>query len=195
MRPVTFTCCTETYCYGALADRRGVHGQGAVQTKSRGLKDLFKRQARVAIGDLVRINVLRELPTEEEEGLPGVVDSEEAVTGTNTGVGGQRRSLHERSDRVRSIGEDPDQVPAEVWDENICVCRVDDDLVRVAAILARGDRAGLVDLWEDRLNGTGSRQSAILTKLENADRARVAGSCQRRFRGLLLYSALPRCTY
>lgn len=195
MRLVTFTCCTGTYCYGALADRRGVNGQTAVQTKRRGLEDLFERQAGVAVGDLVRVNVLRELSTEKEEGLSGVVDSEEAMTGTNTGVGGQWRSLHKRSDRVRSIGEHPDQVPAEVWNENICVRRVNDDLVRVAAILARGDRAGLVDLWEDRLNGAGPRQSAVFTKLENADRARVAGSCQRRFKALLLYSASPRCTY
>lgn len=176
-RHVTFMCCTGTYCYGALADRRGVNGQGAVQTKRRGLEDLVECQAGITIGDLVRINVLRELSTEEEVGLSGVVDSEEAVTRTNSGVGGQWRSLHKRSDGVRSIGEDPDQVSAQVWDENICVRRVDDDLVRVAAILARGDRAGLVDLWEDRLNGTSSRKSAIFTKLENADRARVAASC------------------
>lgn len=112
------------------------------------------------------------------------------MTRTSTGVGGEWRGLDQRSDRVRSIGEDPDQVTAQVWHEDICVRRVDDDLVRVAAVLARRDRPRLVDLWEDRLNRTSSRQSAVLTKLENADRARVAASCQRRFRGRNSFAAM-----
>lgn len=192
MRFVTFKCCTETYCYGALADGRRVHSQAAVQTKRRGLEDLFERQAGVAIGDLVRIDVLRELSAKEEEGLPSAVDPEEAVAGASTGVGGQWRGLHERSDGVGSIGEDPDKVSAQVWDENIGVRRVDDDLVRVAAVLAGGDWASLVDLWEDRLNGASSRQSAVFTKLEDADCARVAASCQCRFR---VCNSLPRYSY
>lgn len=193
MRLVTFKCRRETYCNGALADRRGIDGQAAVQTKRGGLEHLLERQAGVAVGDLVRVDVLRELAAKEEEGLPGAVDPEEAVTRTGAGVGGEWGGLNQRSNRVGSIGEDPDEISAQVWHEDICVRRVDDDLVRVAAVLARGDRPGLVDLWEDRLNGTGPGQSAVLTKLEDADRARVAGSCQRRFRGASFF--LPRCTY
>jgi hypothetical protein len=173
-RLVTSRHCTETYRDGALADRGGVYGQAAIQTQGRGLKDLIECQAGVAIRHLVRVNDLRKLPTKEEVSLAGVVDSEEAVPRTGASVRGQRRDLHKRCYCVWSIGEDPDQVCAQVWDENICICRVDDDLVRVAAILARGNRPSLGACGEDCLNWAASRQSAVLPELKHTHGARVA---------------------
>lgn len=169
---------TKTYCYSTFTSRRGIRSQSAVQTKRRCLKDLVESQTRITIGDLVRIDILRELAIEEEESLSSIVDPEEAMSRANTSVSGQGLSLYKRSNRVRRIGENSNKISAQVWSKNKFVGRVNDDLVRVAAILARDYRTSLVDSWEDRLYRATARQSAILTQAENTDRARVAASCE-----------------
>lgn len=42
-------------------------------------------------------------------------------------------------DGVRRVSEDADNISTEVWDENVLLRWVEDDVMGVAAILSRGD--------------------------------------------------------
>lgn len=106
--------------------------------------------AATGIRNLVADNRASNLRNEVHEGL-AVLDGKVNVARTAAGL--DRHGRQGFDGQVgRSDGVQPDQVGAEVGDEDEFACRVEEGLVRVRSVLTIGDGAGVVQLVGFRLD-------------------------------------------
>lgn len=54
--------------------------------------------------------------------------------------------LDNRRNVVLVVGEYAASISAEIRDDDVCVCWINDDVVKIATVLSRSNRSGLADV-------------------------------------------------
>lgn len=173
-----------------MSDLRQRRGQGrhlVLETQRRDLGDLGPGQALVGVGDLVRIDVLRQLADDEvvqvvrRLGLP-----EDTVARAGARIGAQRLQLRQGRQVFGIPHENARAVAAQVVHDQVLALRVDQGLVHVGQVLTIDHGSGDFEGWVDDLERLVER--AVVAQRDHGDGALVAvragqswGSLERRF--------------
>lgn len=138
------------------------------------MEDLLPCKARLSISDFVRKHVLRDLAVEEEKSFASTIDSENAMPWPDPSISRKGVDFNQRSNVVRVVGKHPDTITSQIGCENIGICRINDDLVNIAAVLPSSDRAILFNGRVDDLNWACPWERPVILKSEDADGACIA---------------------
>lgn len=144
-----------------------------LESQSGNLKDLGSRQASIGVGNLVRVDVLRQLADDKvEQVVRGGRLPENSVTGTRSRIGTQRLQLGERGQVLGIPLQNPGAIAAKIVHDEVLALGVDKHLMHVRSVLACGHGTSGLEGRIDDLKGL--VEGTIFSQADDRDRAPVA---------------------